>query len=400
MIMSTTEERLSIRERVLAVLNGKKPDRLPFVGRLELWRKGLIHTGSLPQAFQDLPLTEIHRRVGMGRQVFLSPYSIRLRGVEVISHFNGEFRHQELDPVVERFPDMDHLAPPNQAGLTRTEMITPVGRLTIEHLAVEATLATGARAYMSKHPISTDEDYAVVEYIVERMEHVPQVERLRKVEAEVGEWGYVAPSLMRIPFQQLLIDYFSTENFFFALHDTPAAVQRLLDLLDERCTEFIQHLAALDAPYVQLGDNLDGMMTNPRLFRSYALPTYQRYTEMLHQQGKKVGSHTDGNIKPLFGLLKESGLDLCESISPAPLTPFTFAEIWEAWRDGPIIWGGIPSPLLEAMTSEAEFEQAIEELLVTVDNGRIILGVTDMVLPINQVERVHRIAQKVEEHRL
>jgi hypothetical protein len=152
--------------------------------------------------------------------------------------------------------------------------------------------------------------------------------------------------------------------------------------------------------YVQIGDNLDGMMTNPRLFRKYALPTYQRYTEILHQQGKKVGSHTDGNIQPLFGLLKESGLDLCESISPAPLTPFTFDEIWEAWRDGPIIWGGIPSPLLETGTSEAEFEQAIEDLLARVDSPRIILGITDMVLPNNQVERVRRIAEMVEDHRL
>jgi hypothetical protein len=398
--MSTPEERLSIRDRVIAVLKGEKPDRLPFAGRLELWRKGLAHTGDLAPEFQDLPLTEIHRRVGMGRQVFLSPYSMRLRGVEVISHFNGEFHHREVDPVVERFPDMDHLAPPGRAGVTKTEIITPVGRLTIEHLAVPETLATGARAYMSKHPITTDEDYTVVEYIVERMEYVSQEERLRKVEAEVGEWGYVAPSIMRLPFQQLLIDYFSTENFFFALHDTPASVTRLLDLLDERCVEFIHHLAPLDVLYVQIGDNLDGMMTNPRLFRKYALPVYQRYTEILHQQGKKVGSHTDGNIQPLFELLKESGLDLCESISPAPLTPFTFDEIWDAWRDGPIIWGGIPSPLLETGTSEAEFEQAIEDLLARVDSPRIILGITDMVLPNNQVERVRRIAEIVEDHRL
>ncbi|MCB0117073.1 MAG: hypothetical protein KDD84_23395, partial [Caldilineaceae bacterium] len=74
---------MSPRERVLAVLNGEKPDKLPFVDRLELWHRGLQYTDTLPERFRNVPLTEIHRRVGMGRLRFLSPYSMRLRGVEV-----------------------------------------------------------------------------------------------------------------------------------------------------------------------------------------------------------------------------------------------------------------------------------------------------------------------------
>ena len=118
----------------------------------------------------------------------------------------------------------------------------------------------------------------------------------------------------------------------------------------------------------------------------------------MHGLGIKVGSHTDGNLKSLLGLLGESGLDLCESISPAPLTPYTFEEVWNAWENGPIIWGGIPSPILEARTPEAEFQAYVERILETIDEPRIILGVVDMVLPINAIERVRYIAQRVEEH--
>ncbi|MEZ4637046.1 MAG: uroporphyrinogen decarboxylase family protein [Caldilineaceae bacterium] len=383
---------MSPRERVLAVLNGEKPDKLPFVDRLELWHRGLQYTDTLPERFRNVPLTEIHRRVGMGRLRFLS-YSMRLRGVEVIARFEDKVIWQETDPVVDRFPDMEHLSP-DRPGVVYSEIITPAGSLTVEHISVPESLATGARGYMRKHPITGDADYAPVEYILENLEYVPQYERLRAAEAEIGDYGFVSPSLLRLPFQQLLIDYFSTEAFFFALYDSAVAVKRLLDLLDERCIEFVDRLADLDVPYVQFGDNLDGMMTNPRLFREHMLPTYHRYIDRLHLQGKRVGSHTDGHIQPLFALLTESGLDVCESISPTPLTAFTFADVWHAWREhGPIIWGGIPSPILEPSYSEDEFRTFMADLLDLVGDGPIILGVCDMVLPVNLIERVEMIAE-------
>ena len=142
-------------------------------------------------------------------------------------------------------------------------------------------------------------------------------------------------------------------------------------------------------------------MTNPRLFARYCLPDYQRYTGILHGQGRKVGSHTDGDVGPLLALLKESGLDVCESISPFPLTPCTFDEVWTAWRGGPIIWGGIPSPLLEEdRTDEAAFREFVAHLLETVGAGPIILGVGDLVMGNNSIERVKYIAEQVETHEL
>ena len=111
-------------------------------------------------------------------------------------------------------------------------------------------------------------------------------------------------------------------------------------------------------------------MTNPRLFREFCLPAYQRYVELLHGQGRTVGSHTDGDVRPLLALLKESGLDVCESFSPWPLTSCRFEEAWAAWHGGPLIWGGIPSPLLEEdRTDEETFRSAIDRLLDTVGGG-------------------------------
>jgi hypothetical protein len=396
----STTARMSPRARLLAVLAGQRPDRLPFIGRLALWHRGRVHNGTLPREMAGLPLTEIHRRVGFGRQRMQPAYQTRLRGVEVEVHFEGERIHREQDPVVDRFPDVDFYAPADRPGITQTTFRTTKGKLTVEHTMLEHMLATGTRNYMSKHPIQTPDDYKVAAYILERMELAPRFDRVLELDADFGDDGYVMPMLERIPFQQLLIDYFSTEEFFFALHDEATAIEGLLARLDEKVTEVCRMMAGLDLPYVEIGDNLDGMMTNPRLFRQHCLPVYQRYTDLVHGQGKRIGSHTDGNLKPLLGLLAESGLDVCESFSPAPLTPCTVADALAAWPVRPVIWGGIPSPLLEESTSQADFEAAITGLLETLGDRLMVLNVVDMVLPINSIERIARIAELVEAHPL
>jgi uroporphyrinogen-III decarboxylase len=187
---------------------------------------------------------------------------------------------------------------------------------------------------------------------------------------------------------------------FTALYDSPQQLNRLLHLLDLQLMEILRQIADLPSSYLEFGDNLDGTMTNPKLFKEYSLPYYQKYADILHGHGKKVGSHTDGNVKPLLSLLVQSGLDVCESFSPTPLTECTFEEAWETWQHRPLIWGGIPSPILEERTSETEFQHYIHRLLDIIGNRNIILGVGDMVLGNNLIERVEYIAKEVEQHRL
>jgi uroporphyrinogen-III decarboxylase len=389
------ENELSMRERVLMVLQGEIPRHLPFVTRLETWYTAHQRSRTLPEKFHDMTLDEVYRAVGVGRLKFAVPYKYRLTGLEVHITFNGEELIRLTDPVVENFPGLWDLVPTDRAGTTLTELITPVGRLSLTHVLLEEGVYNSTDPYLKEHLVKNEADLQVVEYILERAEFVPAFEKIKAEEAQLGGAGMLVPLLQRIPFQQVLLEYLGEMDLFYALHDNPPLVRRLLDLLDRQLLNALERLAGLDVPYVEFPDNLHGLMTNPKLFREYCLPAYQKYTDILHRQGKKAGSHTDGDIRLLLGLLAESGLDVCESVSPAPLTSFTFREANQAWRGKPVLWGGFPTPLLEEKTSEAEFQTYLDDLLAAIDQP-LILGLVDLFLRHNSIERVAFIAEEVE----
>jgi hypothetical protein len=310
--------------------------------------------------------------------------------------FNGEELTHLTDPVLENFPGLWDLVPTDRAGTTHTELITPVGRLTLTHMLLEDGVYNGTDPYLKEHLVKNVDDLKVVEYILERAEFVPVFEKIKAEEAQIGENGLLVPLLQRIPFQQILLEYLGEMELFYMLHDNPSLVHRLLYLLDQQLLTALDHLVGLDVPYVEFPDNLHSLMTNPKLFREYCLPAYQKYSDIIHRQGKKAGSHTDGDIRVLLSLLFESGLDVCESVSPAPLTSLTFREANQAWRGRPILWGGFPTPILEQKTSEADFQIYLDNLLAAIDQP-LILGLVDLFLRHNSIERVETIALRLEE---
>ncbi|MGQ9500922.1 MAG: uroporphyrinogen decarboxylase family protein [Anaerolineae bacterium] len=389
---------ITTTEHVLKALNGQALNRIPFVSRLDVWYACHQRAGTIPPEFHNMSLEGIHRALGVGRQRFMVPFRWRLRHVEMVVTLNGVEIFHEYEPLVELICGSHDWVKTDQAGETITHYRTPVGSLQTRHKLSQLGVQSGTEPYIEEHFIKGDADYRVLEYLWEHAEYVPMYDAIVQEQCQLEDWGFVVPLLPRIPFQQVLLEYLGEVPLFYALHDTPSQVERLLKLLDEQLMGILNHLAGLPVTYVEFPDNLHGLMTNPALFRKYCLPDYQRYCDVLHHQGKKVGSHTDGDVKPLLKLLKESGLDVCESFSPAPLTSCTFDEAWNFWQGKPMIWGGIPSPLLEERTDERALHEYLEHLLAVVGRQPIILSIVDMVMGHNSLERIRTIAKRLDQH--
>jgi len=54
------------RERLLAVLDGKPPERIPWIPRLELWYNARKLTGTMPPEWKGLSLRQVEQALGLG----------------------------------------------------------------------------------------------------------------------------------------------------------------------------------------------------------------------------------------------------------------------------------------------------------------------------------------------
>jgi hypothetical protein len=80
--------KMSMRARVAAVLKREIPDRLPFVDRIELWYQHHRNSPTMPQPYRRMPINAIHQDLGMGRQKFVMPLALKLKGVELQAYHN------------------------------------------------------------------------------------------------------------------------------------------------------------------------------------------------------------------------------------------------------------------------------------------------------------------------
>ena len=90
---------------------------------------------------------------------------------------------------------------------------------------------------------------------------------------------------------------------------------------------------------------------------------------------------------------------MAECFATAPLVSVTLEEARRTWGNDVIIFGGVPSIILEQeVMSDAEFDVYMRDLFHTIAPGdAFILGVSDNVMPRAKIERVERITQMVQE---
>ena len=128
-------------------------------------------------------------------------------------------------------------------------------------------------------------------------------------------------------------------------------------------------------------------------------PYYQEFSQLLHQHGKTLVMDADNDSSSILHQLKEAGYDMVECFTTAPLVKCTLKEARETRGISMIIWGGIPSTILEDSFSEEEFENYMVELFRTIAPGdAFILGVADNVTGPAKLSRIVRIGQMAKEY--
>ena len=326
------------RERIMAVLNGEEPDKIPVCVYERLLAQ---HPGGWSQRLKKRGLGLFHS------DVFWAPEWSSLAGWQ--------------NP---RLPDVKY---------TRTEYLekgvwkyrqtyeTPIGKITgvlmtnpMEYVAVADT----PEEYLIKQP----SDWRVVNYIIKGIldNLVSRYKHFEIAEDELGDNGIALISIRKTAWQRAWIELAGPERAVIDFHEQPEEIQEYIDLHRRWHTRLAELAAGCPAKWVNIGENISDI-TSPKYYREYCLPIYQIYSQQLAGTGKILGVHMDGRLGNLRKEIAESPIDVVESFSVPPTGDVSLAEVRKIWPDK-IIFMNTASHLAWAEPKEVrEFYEALAE---------------------------------------
>jgi hypothetical protein len=301
------------------------------------------------------------RNRGMGLAWLRPPHVERLHGVEVT----------EQRAVVDGQP------------VVRRTYTTPVGSVYEDELRAPGTGQframrswKGEQAWTTARLIKTPDDYPVVKYIVEHTEYVADYFPVEQATDWLGDEGVVVDMLPHSPMQMLMIHWVGSEGgrIFYHLADCPELVDDLCAAVSKSREPLYEIAAKSPAPVAFCGDNVDGVLANPRLFEKYFMPEYEKQARVLHARGKLMSVHMDGRLGVLKHLIGKTPIDIIEALHPPPMGDLPLAEALRLWPDK-AIWVGFPGSIY-TLGPAATREFALQMLREVAPGDRLAIAMS------------------------
>lgn len=389
------------RSRVLAALRGEPVDRLPYVPRLDLWYLANSTRGTLPPQHAGRAQNDIARAEGW-------TLHHRFCDDQLDPVYQPQYLHRGINVFYSRdilfdtvFPRDVEIKVQRTGARTRVEYHTPLGMVsTTTHYDVQSQKNGITIPALVEHLIKTPADYAPAGYLFEHMDVVPNFERYRRWAAEdMREDGQPVAigSLDASPFHTIQRDLSDPTQFFIHYKDHYEAMRGLADRIALLHDKELALLRDSPAEVVWWGANFDDMLTYPPYFAQEIAPWIRKAADLLGASGKLVLCHTDGENTGLMDLIRDSGMHVAESITPAPMTRVTIGEYYRRWSPRLTLFGGIPSTIMLPGTAEADFEGYLDAFFRAVAPGtRMVVGIADEVPPEAVFARLQRLGERIE----
>ena len=396
------------RERILSVIQGETVDRIPYVPRFDLWYNANKRAGTLPERHRHRSEDEIALAEGWALHKIVPEYLKPQKTADIIHRGLGLYRLKEFtykfifssDVEITADGDMDNM---------RVVYETPVGSVSVTHGYTPEMKRAGATVpWIREHAIKRPEDYKILAHIFSNMTFEPDHDRFIQWESEIGGNGLAVDHSIALNagspmhfIQKVLID---ATQFFLHYNDHKKEMHELVEALEHCYNQLLPIVAGSPSKAVHWDANVDSMITYPSYLEKDLLPWWQKAADLFHANNKLMIVHADGENNRLMDLLAGCGADVCEAVTPFPMTKVTIDEYYDKWcrPDKLTIWGGIPeSLLLEKSTTDAEFETYLDHLFEAVAPGkRFIIGIGDTTPPGAVFDRLVRIGERIEKEGL
>jgi len=322
---------MTSRERIIAVLKGNKPDRIPWVP-LCSWTY-----------FESLPEYREASNWGL-------PEALKLR----IDFYKDEIRADYMQwggfPCYRTKSSAKvEVISTRKGNTTYTEYHTSVGTLTSEHVYSEVAHTT----YHTKDLLETAEDLKVYQYMLENRSYEPDYDGLAEQLNILGEEGVFFISAPPPPLKSFLLGTMRLKNAIYAIHDYKSEFDNLVKVIDSKNQEIYRILAEspgevfLDAAVTGTG------MISPKIFEEYYLPYTKKYAEILHKRGKLYINHASGEpVGNILEMIKMADIDGLYGLSCPPTVDMKISEVRSGLGNNIAVMGGIDSDFIATKTTK------------------------------------------------
>ncbi len=362
----------SYRTRLLTLLNGGRPDRVPWFGDLDYLATSWIEKGEKPRDFKSSSeYLDMHRelRVGFYLQGYF-PFEFEIEGCETKEWSDGseQYRsiktpHGTLRECWRKLPESFTIAP-------------------VEHL------------------IKGEEDLKAYRHIYEKTRFRPSYELAERRNRQIGELGINLCYAPRSPFMRLAVMDAGIETVTMLALDAERELENTLKTMKEALDSAVEISCNSPTEAVMIPENLSSEMIGKMFFERYMREIQEEWVGRITDAGKYSFIHIDGSLKGLLSEESKVGFTVLEALTPAPVGDLDVEE-WHSFCESSssIFWGGIPGSYFTPRTSREELERHVVRVLQTMrKRPRFVLGVADQVPPNADVSRITRVGELVEEH--
>lgn len=171
--------------------------------------------------------------------------------------------------------------------------------------------------------------------------------------------GFTLSPLPVQPFERLQF-LRGTENLLRDLAKQPAGLLKLRDLVHEFYLAWIECWCRTPVDAIFLADDWGSqtsLLISPKLWRAFFKPLYAEYIALARAAGKFVYMHSDGCIRAILPDLVELGLHAVN----AQVTCMDLAELGASFRGRLTFWGQMDRQQMLCFGTEAEARQAVRD---------------------------------------
>lgn len=355
------------RQRILAVYEGKTPDRVPFMLDLSHW---FLHKHKLPwdlsshsgEILHDL--IALHKKYDIG--FYLAPNAA----------FVKTALQDDVKVTVTKSGDPLEIT-------WRYE--TPVGTITRRRMWEESCYSWA----ISDWGIKSENDLKIFTYIFSNMKFSPNWELYEAWKVAVGDSGAVYNQLSYSGMGMLLNYWMGVEGTLFGTYDWPEAMREAVDRYNENLLNCVDLLCGSSAEIILMGDNFSSDIQSPAFFEQWSKQFYTEAIKRFHAAGKYTAVHIDGMLKGAISMIRDCGADAADAVTPAPmgdLSPLQCRQ--EAGNDYILSGGPAPNLWLENTPIEKFKAAAKEWIELKKYSPRLIANAGDQVPPNAPEERI------------